>query len=213
MRVCKVKGCRKMLRENGYCTLHYQRWRRHGDPLIVREVRTICSIEGCGLTHQAKGYCADHYYAYRRYGDPLAARRSKEKTCRRQGCQKPRGKTCEGYCLDHYRTWRIRQKKCRFPKCARPSRYKNGFCRKHYYRSRRYGDPDIVKQPNLFCTVAGCRLEHYARGKCYWHYLNRNPPAKIRRCIEADCDRMHWAKGFCRKHYIAWRKHGFPSLA
>jgi len=32
-RRCVVEGCRDPLHGRGMCTIHYNRWRRHGDPL------------------------------------------------------------------------------------------------------------------------------------------------------------------------------------
>lgn len=34
-RTCSIKGCGKPLRARGWCTKHYKRWRKHGDPLIT----------------------------------------------------------------------------------------------------------------------------------------------------------------------------------
>ncbi len=31
---CSVDGCDRRYRARGFCDLHYQRWRRHGDPLV-----------------------------------------------------------------------------------------------------------------------------------------------------------------------------------
>ena len=31
-RLCVIAGCDRPLRARGWCTLHYQRWQRHGDP-------------------------------------------------------------------------------------------------------------------------------------------------------------------------------------
>lgn len=35
MQTCSIEGCSKKLLARGWCSLHYQRWRRHGDPLAV----------------------------------------------------------------------------------------------------------------------------------------------------------------------------------
>lgn len=34
-RICSIKGCGKPLRARGWCVKHYNRWRRHGDPLTA----------------------------------------------------------------------------------------------------------------------------------------------------------------------------------
>jgi hypothetical protein len=33
MMTCKIEGCIKPVRTRGWCTAHYNRWQRHGDPL------------------------------------------------------------------------------------------------------------------------------------------------------------------------------------
>lgn len=35
MSTCAVDGCDNPTRARGWCETHYQRWRRHGDPLTV----------------------------------------------------------------------------------------------------------------------------------------------------------------------------------
>lgn len=32
---CSVDGCEKLLFCKGYCRLHHERWRKHGDPFVV----------------------------------------------------------------------------------------------------------------------------------------------------------------------------------
>lgn len=36
MKVCAVEGCEKPSKVRGWCTMHYQRWKVHGDPLTVQ---------------------------------------------------------------------------------------------------------------------------------------------------------------------------------
>lgn len=33
---CTVAGCRRPLEARGLCAKHYQRWRVHGDPTVVK---------------------------------------------------------------------------------------------------------------------------------------------------------------------------------
>lgn len=35
-RLCSISGCGKPIRARGWCTAHYLRWRRHGDPIAGR---------------------------------------------------------------------------------------------------------------------------------------------------------------------------------
>lgn len=48
---CSIKGCSRPVFGRGWCSAHYQRWRKHGDPeRIVRVFRVggeVCSVDGC----------------------------------------------------------------------------------------------------------------------------------------------------------------------
>jgi HNH endonuclease len=35
-KLCSIDGCGKQVKNRGYCTAHYKRWWRHGDPLAGR---------------------------------------------------------------------------------------------------------------------------------------------------------------------------------
>ncbi|WEX10290.1 helix-turn-helix transcriptional regulator [Chelativorans sp. AA-79] len=37
IRICKIPGCDKAPKARGWCSMHYDRWRVHGDPLGGRE--------------------------------------------------------------------------------------------------------------------------------------------------------------------------------
>lgn len=37
MSLCTIEDCKERARGKGYCLLHYTRWKRHGDPLIVKQ--------------------------------------------------------------------------------------------------------------------------------------------------------------------------------
>jgi hypothetical protein len=39
--VCSVDGCERVVKGHGWCSMHYQRWKKHGDPLPP--IRTIHS--------------------------------------------------------------------------------------------------------------------------------------------------------------------------
>ncbi len=51
--------------------MHYMRWRRHGDPLVlVDRSRPKCSLPGCERSHAALGFCHPHYRRFVATGDP-----------------------------------------------------------------------------------------------------------------------------------------------
>jgi 5-methylcytosine-specific restriction endonuclease McrA len=55
---CSIDGCNKPIHvvKHGWCSVHYLRWRAHGDPLV--NMRPRCGIhicEGCGVEFKRKG--------------------------------------------------------------------------------------------------------------------------------------------------------------
>lgn len=104
---CSIDGCDSPTVGRGWCSKHYQRWLRLGDPAAeVRELREPatgpCSIEGCTGKVKARGWCAMHYRRWQRHGDPEATVRE-----------------------------RIAGTSCSFPACRRPARSKQ-LCAAHY---------------------------------------------------------------------------------
>lgn len=75
---CSVDECSDPGYCKNFCRIHYNRWRKHGDPLYVgkpgRPART-CGIPGCENGQCAKGLCDKHRKRLERYGDPMALKR------------------------------------------------------------------------------------------------------------------------------------------
>ena len=69
VRLCSVVGCSSNYLAKGFCSKHYQRNERYGDPTHV--VVRICSVAGCNKKHKGLGYCVNHLIHYRNHGDPL----------------------------------------------------------------------------------------------------------------------------------------------
>lgn len=38
MKFCKVEGCERKATRRGWCGIHYERWRKYGDPLFVKQI-------------------------------------------------------------------------------------------------------------------------------------------------------------------------------
>lgn len=74
---CSVEGCNGNSHSSakgarGWCGMHYQRWKIHGDPLGRIRVPTICSVAGCDKPVKCRDICSAHYQRWRTHGDPLA---------------------------------------------------------------------------------------------------------------------------------------------
>lgn len=87
--ICAVVGCGKAARCRGWCSAHYERWRRNGDPGSAGDARKRwrpvreCSIDGCVKRVKGRGWCVEHYSQWRTWGDPTARKRVKRGTNRR----------------------------------------------------------------------------------------------------------------------------------
>jgi len=88
MRPCKLEGCETNVFCRGYCSKHYERWKKTGDPLGVLPkrwegyVKPTCSVDGCDVVVTCLGLCRSHYYRLKRYGD---AKKSKNVMVRKLG--------------------------------------------------------------------------------------------------------------------------------
>jgi len=159
--VCAVGACGRVIVARGWCSGHYDRWRRRGDvqadlPLPERKQRGTC---GCGRPAYARGWCEAHYRRHLRGGDAAAdvPVRSPDDppppvaTCQVEDC--PRPAEARGWCHGHYLRWtrttdvqpdvplepRARGT-CSADPCPSDAEL-HGFCRAHYKRWKRHGDP------------------------------------------------------------------------
>ena len=118
---------------------------------------------------------------------------------------------------------------CTVPDCDRPHVAK-GYCRAHYYRVKRHGDPQAhipigqakLKDPGP-CEIESCARMAFARGMCKAHYGRRRrgdvraevpigdpvaePPVVTLDpvgCSIEGCERPSEARGWCHSHYMRW---------
>lgn len=76
---CRVDGCDApvWVRARALCSTHYKRWRKYGDPTVMRKAYRLperCAVTRCPLAPIAKGLCQNHYALARRNGAPVRVR-------------------------------------------------------------------------------------------------------------------------------------------
>lgn len=70
---CSIEGCKNRSRALGWCTTHYARWQKYGDPLKLRDRKT-CSVNDCGAKHYGFGFCEKHFQRFKKHGTPEPVR-------------------------------------------------------------------------------------------------------------------------------------------
>ncbi len=60
---CKIAGCKRPYRAKGYCTVHYNKWRK-GELESKKGRYKICGEENCKKPSYKKGMCEQHYGAW-----------------------------------------------------------------------------------------------------------------------------------------------------
>lgn len=114
---CSVHACERRATRRSYCALHYQRWRRHGDPLYGEKATfAFCTEDDCGRPTRSSGspYCEMHYYRLRRTGSTVRTR-----------------------------NWNRLGGVCSVDDCGSPE-IRPGLCMKHAARMDRHGTTDFI---------------------------------------------------------------------
>ena len=150
--ICKIQDCLKVVKGNGFCRLHWDRVKKHGDPNFVLHPYRIdpsvpCEITGCENKVVSKNMCSKHYNRKLKTGSattPLKKQLHPKGTpCKAEGCAK---------------------KIVSF-----------GYCSVHYGRLKKYGDINLFKKiPNYSeddrCSVDDCSRKPVAKGFCSKHW-------------------------------------------
>lgn len=221
--ICKVDGCfRPKASYTGYCTKHYQQWKKHGEINTKTErnkknANTKCSIEGCNNPYYAKGYCNMHYQ--KRYDNP---NKDNNTVCKVEGCNNL--SFVKGYCRTHYqqiyqygviKEGNKRNKHfCKVDNCNEKV-YAKGYCKKHF-------DESVKEQGTNICSIEGCNNKLYAKGYCQKHCAQlynygmvmekkKEHIKEPKKCVIEGCDKKSHTNGYCIMHYERIRKYGDPN--
>lgn len=72
-RLCDLEGCSRPHYGRGYCSMHWKRWNKYGDPLktkLNKQHNGFCSIDGCSNDYYALGWCRKHHRRWQVHGSP-----------------------------------------------------------------------------------------------------------------------------------------------
>lgn len=98
--ICAVDECPKEARARGWCKVHWQNWKRHGDPAWKPPGPQPCIEDDCDKPRVGLERCQRHYRAERKR---LGFKRSPV-VCSMDGC--PKTHRAHGLCDAHYYLWR-----------------------------------------------------------------------------------------------------------
>lgn len=186
---CAIDGCGKKRFCRGWCTMHYSRWQRHGDPLRENVIVQYVGVEfedlvdrsgGPDACHPWKGAIDQQGYGRYRKAEKVDERAHRE-AYRRGGGELPDGE--DGRVLDH--------------RCHDPKTCTGGPTCPH----RR-----CCNSAHLVLVANGDNMVKPRNAK--WG------PDYGATCSVEGCDRRHKTNGLCDPHYTRLKKHGdtFPSI-
>lgn len=218
---CAIPDCQKRVMGRGWCSMHYARWRKYGDPLY--ETRryaaqgSVCSVDGCERKPHQDGMCYMHVRRLANHGEttdppvrkfwaqvdkdgPLPDERPDLGPCWVwTGCVHK----ATGYGLFGARVGSRLVHRIAYQYVVGP--IPKGLHLDHLCRRRLCLRPDHLEPVTP--------RENIRRGDqgAFWGYVPEPIPAKptLERslvCTEPECERPVYKRTICRAHYRAWLK-------
>jgi len=207
-RICSVVDCQKSARSRGWCSAHYERWRRNGVVGTAADARrrpvAACSVDGCDFVGRlSRGWCDKHYQRWAKYGDPTYTKRPDYGHTRRVDDA--------GY----VQLWRP----------DHPMAMAYGYVLEHRMIAWDLGilaDPDDHvhhinhdRQDNrpanlVALTPREHMRQHIADADYYIVNQYGRFPMSSGVCVIDGCERERTTRGWCNRHYLRWRRHGDP---
>lgn len=101
MKTCSIDGCEKPRRGRGWCSMHYDRWRRNGDPLKIVRFEGNTLEETLAHYLERQGDCLVWTGQKNRKGYGLVFRNGKANSIHKLLWERENGPTPLGLKVDH----------------------------------------------------------------------------------------------------------------
>lgn len=164
---CSIPDCAKPARARGWCGMHYERWRQHGDPTFrLREYGAGRRVTSAGYVEvwcpghpqaMSHGYALEHRKVMHDLGHDLTgmevhhrdgdrANNDPDNLTVMAGGDHQRHHGESGTSNQHGHHPAVAGRTCEVDGCDLPVKSRS-WCSAHYTRFIRYGDPLTVKRP------------------------------------------------------------------
>lgn len=205
----------------GWCAMHYQRWKKHGDPLFTLKPRNrTCSEPGCPNPHREKGYCGKHAKRMERHGTTMEPRERKfwAQVDRRSPseCWPWTGPLMSnGYGEFGTKGTRLAHR-IAYQYLIGP--IPSGLVLDHLCHTADRSCAEVNQCPHRRCCNPDhldpvTQRENIARGRGgdSWGYVPEGPPPEVRpakpdQCTECDSGKPVYKRSLCRPCYRRWLK-------
>jgi len=144
-RTCTYEDCTNVHRAKGYCTKHYFRWRKHGDPSIVKTTAHVWPDE----IHQ-DGDCMIWAHNIDSHGYGRVTINSKQRLAHRYAWEQASGQSSKGLLVDHA----CHNRTCVNPRHLRvATKQQNNSNRRGATKESTTGVRNVYPSRNKFCVM------------------------------------------------------------